>query len=44
MIRGEIEERPLPGGATALVSREFPVLPEAQQRAAAAVVARSLAG
>lgn len=39
MIRGEIEERPLPDGATALVSKDFPPLPEAQQRAAAAGVA-----
>ena len=41
MIRGPVEERPLPSGATALIS-EFPALPEAQQRAAAEGVARRL--
>lgn len=44
MIRGEVEERPLPSGATALVSRDFPPLPESEHRAAAAGVARRLAG
>jgi diadenosine tetraphosphate (Ap4A) HIT family hydrolase len=43
MIRGPLEERPLPSGATALVSREFPHLPESRQRAAAERVAQRLA-
>lgn len=43
MIRGTLEERPLPSGATALVSRDFAQLPESQQRAAAEGVARRLA-
>ena len=42
MIRGPLEERPLPSGATALVSQEFPPLPESQQRATAGRVARLL--
>ena len=42
MIRGPLEERPLPSGATALISSEFPLLPQAQQRAAAEGVARRL--
>jgi diadenosine tetraphosphate (Ap4A) HIT family hydrolase len=43
MIRGPLEERPLPSGATALVSEEFPHLPESRQRAAAEKVAQRLA-
>jgi diadenosine tetraphosphate (Ap4A) HIT family hydrolase len=43
MIRGPLEERPLPSGATALVSRDFPPLPESEQRAAAERVAQRLA-
>ncbi len=42
MIRGPLEERPLPSGATALVSRDFPALPESRQRVAAGRVARRL--
>lgn len=44
MIRGPVEERLLPSGATALVSSEFPALPQSQQRAAAEGVARRLTG
>ena len=42
MIRGPLEQRPLPSGATALISPEFPALPQSQQRAAAKGVARRL--
>lgn len=35
IIRGEVEEQPLPTGATALISRDFPVLPESDSRAVA---------
>ena len=42
MIRGTLEERPLPSGATALVSRDFPPLPQSHQRATADGVARRL--
>lgn len=30
MLRGEVEERPLPSGAVELVSKDFPALPEAE--------------
>jgi diadenosine tetraphosphate (Ap4A) HIT family hydrolase len=43
LIRGPIEERPLPSGATVLRSRDFPPLPESQHRATADRVARRLA-
>ena len=42
MIRGPVEERTLPSGATAVISKEFPPLPESQQRATAEAVARKL--
>ena len=42
MIRGPLQERPLPSGATALFSAEFPALPQSQQYAAAEGVARRL--
>ena len=42
MIRGPLEERQLPSGATAVTSRDFPPLPESQQRATAERVALRL--
>jgi diadenosine tetraphosphate (Ap4A) HIT family hydrolase len=44
MIRGELEERKLPSGATAITSLDFPPLPESQQRATAERVALRLRG
>lgn len=41
MIRGLLEERPLPSGAT-FIRSQFPLLPESQQRAAVDAVARRL--
>jgi diadenosine tetraphosphate (Ap4A) HIT family hydrolase len=35
IIRGEVEERPLPSGATSIISKDFPSLPEADSRAVA---------
>ena len=32
ILRGEFEEQPLPSGATAYVSKDFPALPEAELR------------
>lgn len=42
MIRGPVEERVQPSSATALVSSEFPLLPQPQQRATADGVAHGL--
>jgi diadenosine tetraphosphate (Ap4A) HIT family hydrolase len=44
MIRGRLEERKLPSGATAITSLDFPALPEPQQRAVAERVALRLRG
>ena len=35
MIRGEIVEEPMESGAVRLISKDFPPLPEAEQRAVA---------
>ncbi len=35
IIKGEIESRPLPSGATELISKDFPALPEDELRACA---------
>ena len=43
IIRGEVEETPLPSGATALVSKDFPTLPDAHVEAVADRVAELLA-
>jgi hypothetical protein len=42
MIRGPLEERQLPSGATAVTSRDFPPLPESQQHVTAERVALRL--
>jgi diadenosine tetraphosphate (Ap4A) HIT family hydrolase len=42
-IRGPVEERPLPSGATVVTSPDFPPLPESQHRATAERVALRLA-
>jgi len=42
IIRGPLEERLLPSGATALISSDFPPLPQPQQRAVAEAVTRRL--
>jgi diadenosine tetraphosphate (Ap4A) HIT family hydrolase len=43
MIRGPLQERQLPSGATAITSLDFPPLPQSQQRATAERVAMRLA-
>jgi diadenosine tetraphosphate (Ap4A) HIT family hydrolase len=43
MIRGPLQERQLPSGATAITSLDFPPLPRSQQRATAERVAMRLA-
>ena len=43
MIRGEIVEEKMESGATRFVSKEFPPLPEDEQRAIARRVQRRLA-
>jgi diadenosine tetraphosphate (Ap4A) HIT family hydrolase len=43
IIRGEVEEQPLPSGATAIISKDIPVLPEADSRAVAERVRALLA-
>jgi diadenosine tetraphosphate (Ap4A) HIT family hydrolase len=44
MLRGEFEEQPLPSGATAYVSLDFPSLPNEELRAVAQRVRALLAG
>jgi diadenosine tetraphosphate (Ap4A) HIT family hydrolase len=44
LIRGEIVSEKLPNGFERFFSREFPALPEADQRRVADIVRRSLAG
>jgi len=43
IIRGEVAEQPLPSGATAIVSKDFPSLPEEDSRAVADRIAELLA-
>jgi diadenosine tetraphosphate (Ap4A) HIT family hydrolase len=43
MIRGEFTEEPLPGGAVAIVSKDFPSVPEKELRAAAGAIRDQLA-
>jgi diadenosine tetraphosphate (Ap4A) HIT family hydrolase len=38
MIRGDVEEEPLPSGAVAIVSKDFPTIPEAELRATAEAI------
>jgi diadenosine tetraphosphate (Ap4A) HIT family hydrolase len=44
LVRGEVEARQLPSGATAYVSTEFPPLPEAELRQVAEQIRARLAG
>lgn len=43
MIRGELVEEPLPSGAVALVSTDFPAVPEAELRSTARAIGARLA-
>jgi len=43
MTKGEVEERPLPGGAMAIVSKDFPAVPIEELRDAAARIRGALA-
>ncbi len=43
IIRGELIEEKLPSGATRIISKDFPPLPEAEQRAVAGRVRQRLA-
>ena len=44
LIRGELEQRRLPSGATMSVSKDFPPVPEAQHRELVSIIRRRLAG
>jgi len=43
IVRGEAEVHPLPSGAAMYVSKDFPLLPEAQLRQAAEQIRQRLA-
>jgi diadenosine tetraphosphate (Ap4A) HIT family hydrolase len=43
MIRGDFEEEPLPSGAVAIISKDFPAIPEAELRATAEAIGARLA-
>jgi diadenosine tetraphosphate (Ap4A) HIT family hydrolase len=43
MIRGEFTEEPLPSGAVAIVSKDFPSVPEEELRATAGAIRQQLA-
>jgi hypothetical protein len=44
MTKGEVDEQPLPGGAVAIVSKDYPAAPEPELRATAERIRAALDG